>query len=78
MAKQLRKALKQVEFYRKKNNTDWALLILSTFSNVAVAVPFVGAVLGVTINTLLEQLRTKSFAEVMRELRNQRVHGGVK
>jgi hypothetical protein len=28
------------------------------------------------IEELIQQLRTRSFAEVVRDLRNQRVHGG--
>ena len=73
----VRPALEQVELYRKKSNTQWALLILPLFSSAIASIPFTGSVLALTITELLENLRNKSFAETIRELRNARVHGRI-
>ncbi len=74
----LRQALEQVEHYRQKSNSKWALLILSALSATAASIPVLGGVLAVTMSDLVERLRTRSFADVIRELRNERVHGGTK
>ncbi len=73
--KDLRHALEQVERYRQKSSSKWALLILSS---AMASIPFVGAVLAVTMSDLIDRLRTRSFTDVIRELRNERVHGGTK
>ena len=73
----VRQALEQVESYRKKSNTQWALLILPLFSSAIASIPFTGSVLALTITELIENLRNKSFAETIRELRNARVHGRI-
>ncbi len=69
--------MEQVEEYREKSRTQWALLVLPLLSAALVSPPFVGSVIPVTIAHLLEKLREKSFAETVRELRNIRVHGGA-
>lgn len=68
-------ALEQVESYRQKSSSKWALLILSS---AMANIPFVGSVLAVTMSDLIDRLRTRSFTDVIRELRNERVHGGTK
>ena len=72
--KDIEKALYQVEKYRTKSGTKWALLLLSA---ATASIPFVGGVLALTLTELLERLRTRTFAEVVRELRNKQVHGGL-
>lgn len=71
----LKKALNQVEKYCIKSGTKWALMLLST---AVPSIPVVGGVLALTLTELLERLRTRTFAEVIRELRNKQVHGGIK
>lgn len=73
----LREVLSQVETYRRNSNTEWALLILHTLAGPTPVNHDVGAVLTLTLTELIEGLRTKSFSEVIRELRNVRVHGGA-
>ncbi len=72
----VQQALEQVETYRQKSKTQWALLVLPLVSAALVGLPFAGSVLTLTIADLLERLRDKSFAETVRELRNARVQGG--
>jgi hypothetical protein len=72
--KDIESALYQVEKYRNKSGTKWALLLLSAATD---SIPFVGGVLTLTVTELLERLRTRTFAEVVRELRNKQVHGGL-
>lgn len=72
--KDLERALYQVEKYRMQSGTKWALLLLST---TVATIPVVGGVLALTLAELLERLRTRTFAEVIRELRNKQVHGGL-
>jgi hypothetical protein len=73
----LQEVLDQVETYRRNSNTEWALLILPTLAGPRPAHPDVGAVLTLTLTELIEGLRSKSFSEVIRELRNARAHGGA-
>lgn len=75
--KKVRQALEQVELYRKKSSSQWALLILPVISSSLDDIPFKGSVLTMTIIELIEKLRYKSFAETIRELRNTRVYGGM-
>lgn len=73
-SKDLEKATHQVEKYRVKSSTKWALLVLSS---AVASIPVVGGVLVLTLAELLGRLRTHTFAEVIRELRNKRLHDGL-
>lgn len=77
---ELLKELKQLDMYRNKSGAKWALLLVSSaFASSALSsIPFIGGVIAVTISELLERLRTRSLAETLRNLRNERVHGGMK
>lgn len=76
---QLIAALEQVERYREKSGARLALLVVNTLmASVLSAVPLVGGVLAVTLPDLIQRLRVKPFADAIRELRNQQVHGGEK
>jgi hypothetical protein len=76
---QLIAALEQVERYREKSGARLALLVVNTIlGSLLSTVPLFGGVLAVTLPDLIERLRAKSFADTVRELRNQQVHGGEK
>ncbi len=76
---QLIAALERVERYREKSGARLALLVVNTLLASALsAVPLVGGVLAVTLPDLIQRLRVKSFADAIRELRNQQVHSGEK
>lgn len=79
--KDLDRVLHQVEQYRMKSGTKWVLLVLSKAVESIAAIsgiPIVGRVLVLTTTELLKSLRTRSFAQVIRELRNKQVHGELK
>lgn len=79
--KDLDRILHQVEQCRMKSGTKWVLLVLSkTVESIAAisGIPIVGRVLVLTTTELLKSLRTRSFAQVIRELRNKQVHGELK
>ncbi len=77
---ELLKELKQLDMYRNKSGAKWALLLVSSaFTSSALSsIPFVGGVIAITISEFLERLRTRSLVETLRNLRNERVHGGMK
>ena len=72
--KQLVRALRQVETYRRRSNSQWALLLATTGVTLE-RVPIVGRVLALTVTELLEKLRVGSFSGIVRGLHNDRVHG---
>ncbi|WP_339911553.1 hypothetical protein [Symmachiella dynata] len=72
---ELTKTIQQLQRTMKEATIVWALLVyLHSDSDVwqEVRIP---QILPMSIEDLLDSMRTKSFAEVIRELRNQRVHG---
>jgi hypothetical protein len=72
---QLTKTVRLLQGAMKKATVGWALLVyLHADFDVwqEVRVP---QILPISIENLLESMRAKSFGEVIRELRNQRVHG---
>jgi len=77
---ELLKELNQLDMYRNKSGAKWALLLVSSafVSGALSSIPFFGGVIAVTISDFLEQLRTRSLVETLRNLRNERVHGGMK
>lgn len=75
---QLLQAINQVEQYRVKSGSKLAMLIVNTTLTALSAAPFMGGVLAITFVDLVDHLRTKTFAETVRELRNQYVHSGRK
>ena len=75
---QLLQAVNQVEQYRLKSGSRLALLVLNASRVALSSAPFIGGILTITLSELVDQLRTKTFAETVRELRNQYVHGGRK
>ena len=68
----LKRALYQVEKYRMKSGTKWALLIVPWLAEISI--PVFGSVLALTLAEFIEYLRNHTFAEVIRKLRNKQVH----
>lgn len=73
---QIRSAVNQVSSYLQKSNTQWALVLyvqgppsVSHFPRMST-----NTVLFLSILDLLRRLRTTSFSEIIRDLRNRRVH----
>lgn len=73
---QLLEAVEQVDRFRDKSGSRLALLLVNTALTALSAAPFAGGVLAMTIVDLVSHLRSKTFSETIRELRNQHVHGG--
>lgn len=58
------------------SGTKWGLVIYGSASDANEALPsVVPNILAISTDALLQQLRHKSFADVIRQLRNERVHG---
>ncbi|MBI5634957.1 MAG: hypothetical protein HZA15_15930 [Nitrospirae bacterium] len=75
---QLLGALNQVEQYRINSGARLSLLVVMTSLVDLSSVPSISGILAVSFNELVNQLRNKTFAETIRELRNQYAHGGKK
>ncbi len=73
---QLLKTIKRLEMYRLKSGARIALLVINGKFKVTPNLPFTTGVLTITLAELITILRTKTFDEMVRELRNQSVHGG--
>ena len=73
---QLSEAVRQVERYRMQSGSRLALLVVNAALTALSGIPFLGGVLAITLPELIEQLRSKTFAEAIRDLRNRHVHGG--
>jgi len=75
---ELRRAANQLSEAVASRGAVWGLLLYGEgpqkFASSQKGVP--PTILVYSIVDLIEQLRTRSFAEVIRDLRNQRVHGG--
>lgn len=75
---ELRRAANQLSEAVASRGAIWGLLLYGegpqNFASSQKGVP--PTILVYSIVDLIEQLRTRSFAEVIRDLRNQRVHGG--
>jgi hypothetical protein len=71
--------MRQLSSYLGQSGARWALLLYGDGpDNDEVAWPEVPSnVLLLSLRSLLESLRTRSFPEVVRDLRNQRVHGAI-
>jgi Holliday junction resolvase len=76
--KQLAEAVSQLERFREKSGSRLALLLVKTAVTELSATPFTGGVLSITIADLIGHLRSKTFSETIRELRNKSIHGGGK
>jgi hypothetical protein len=76
--RKLEEALHQVERYRVKSGARLALLVVNAALDSMPVVPSIGGVLAVTLIDLIERLRSKTFPDAIRELRNQSVHKGDK
>lgn len=74
--RQIEEALHQVERYRVKSGARLALLIVNAAFGSLAGVPAVGGVLAITLIDFIERLRSKTFPDAIRELRNQYVHKG--
>ena len=74
---QLRHAFTQVDTYRRKSNSQWALLLVA-LASPKLAVTSSGCVLALPVTEFFKRLRDKSFSETVRELRNAHVHGANK
>jgi hypothetical protein len=73
------RAIKQLASYIGASGSRWALLLYGEGpdiegQSIASTVP---NILVISIRTLLESLRTRAFPELVRDLRNQRVHGAI-
>jgi len=71
------RAIKQLASYIGTSGSRWALLLYGDGpdlegQSIASTVP---NVLVLSLRTLLESLRTRAFPEIVRDLRNRRVHG---
>jgi hypothetical protein len=75
---ELLKAANQVERYRIRSGSLLALLIVNSSTAALPSTPTTGGVLAITLERLIGQLRGKTFAETIRELRNEYSHGGKK
>jgi Holliday junction resolvase-like predicted endonuclease len=73
---QLLQAAKQVERYRLQSGSGLALLVVNEALVSLDEAPFLGGVLAITLKDLIEQLRSKTFADMVRQLRNLYFHGG--
>jgi len=76
--RKLEETLHQVERYRVKSGARLALLVVNAALASMPVVPGIGGVLAVTLIDLIERLRSKTFPDAIRELRNQYVHKGDK
>jgi hypothetical protein len=73
---QLTQAIDQVERFRRQTGSRIALLLVNTAITALCAAPSPGGVIAVTVAELIDHLRTKTFSETIRELRNKRLHSG--
>jgi hypothetical protein len=73
---QLLQTIKRVEQYRLRSGARIALLVINGILKVTPNVPFTAGVLVITLGDLITSLRTRTFDQMVRELRNQSVHGG--
>lgn len=75
---ELRRAAKQLFSAVSSRGGSWGLLLYGESRQDLTVAPkaLPPTVLICSIGNLIEQLRTHSFAEVIRDLRNRRVHGG--
>jgi len=66
----------QLSVYLKETDSRWALVLYFEGPPVlSVELPSDSRVLFMEVRRLLDRLRTESFVEIVRELRNERVHG---
>jgi hypothetical protein len=72
------RALRQLATYMNKSGSRWALLLYGEGprdeNELGSSLP---NVLVLSVQSLLESLRTQSFPELVRDLRNRRVHGAT-
>jgi nucleoside 2-deoxyribosyltransferase len=70
-------SLNEVSTYLEKSNAYWALVLYVKGPPSAPDLPEVSAstVFFLEVREFLERLRTNSFGEIIRDLRNRRVHG---
>lgn len=74
---QVSAVLNQVSTYLQKSNSRWALVLYVKGPRDLESPPVArSSVLFLQVRELLDKLRTSSFGEVVRELRNRRVHRG--
>lgn len=75
---QVEAIVQQVSKYLEKSSTRWALVLYASGSARAFATSraAMSTVLFLQVSELLERLRDSSFTDVIRQLRNQRIHGG--
>ena len=73
------RVMRQLSSYLGQSGARWALLLYGDGpDNDEAAWPAVPSnILLLSLRSLLESLRTRSFPEVVRDLRNQRVHGAI-
>jgi hypothetical protein len=71
-------AFKQLATYMNKSGSRWALLLYGEGpTDESELRPSLPNVLVLSLRALLEGLRTQSFPELVRDLRNRRVHGAT-
>lgn len=74
----LRQALAQITNYINAAGTQWGLLLFTNGPDRALVnleLEQTSRVIAISVEELLEQLRTSSFVEIIRALRNKKVHG---
>jgi hypothetical protein len=77
-AAHLQEVLSQVEAYRRSSSTEWALVVLPALEGPIPRAYGQAYVLALTVAELIEGLRKRSFSEVVRDLRNTRIHEGAR
>ena len=71
-------ALAQLAHYVNAAGASWGLLLYThgpALSRIAVEVQQAARVIALSVDELLERLRTSSFFDIIRDLRNKKVHG---
>lgn len=73
----LLRAFHQVSSYLDKSNAQWALVLYTGGAPQLSELPelAVSTVLFLSLREFFEKLKTRSFGQIVRELRNKRVHG---
>jgi predicted RecB family endonuclease len=74
----VRQAVAQLTHYINAAGVSWGLLLYAQGpdpSRIAIEVQQAGRVIALSIDELLERLQSRSFFDIIRDLRNRKVHG---
>ncbi|MCP2158591.1 hypothetical protein [Agrobacterium tumefaciens] len=73
----LKRAEQRLATIARNNASEWSLLIYGEGPKAPPDIPSIGGVISLSVLELLENLRTATFVEVVRRLRNRHAHGGL-